>query len=250
MNEDLNTSGQGSLATVPAEIDRWNWGAFLMTWIWGIGNSTLLALLVFVPFVNIVMPFVLGVKGSAWAWRNRRWASVEEFRRVQRRWALWGVGLWVAFVLAMVGLFFLAMGWLKDSEVFRLSLERLQANADAVEMIGTPVKTGFPSGSFDEQGTGGSASFSYTVTGPKGKGTVYVEATRDMGQWQIDRMALEEDGTGRRIDLSPDGDEEDDNDTGTGNGADRAQPAAPTDDDGRSIRTPSVRALRTSATAL
>ncbi|MES2183389.1 MAG: cytochrome c oxidase assembly factor Coa1 family protein [Pseudomonadota bacterium] len=248
MNEDSNTSGQGHTATVPAEIDRWNWGAFLMTWIWGIGNNTFLALLVFVPFVNIVMPFILGVKGSAWAWRHKRWASVEEFRRIQRNWARWGLALWLAFILLCVGLFFLAMGWLKDSDAFRLSLAQLEASPEAVEMIGTPVKTGFPSGSFDEQGAGGSASFSYTVTGPQGKGTVYVEASRDMGQWQIDRMALEEDGTGRRIDLSPQ-DEEDDNDNGTPE-ENRSQPAAPTEGDGRSIRTPSARAFRTSATAL
>ena len=40
-----NTSGQGPLAQVPAEIDRWNWGAFLLNWIWGIGNDSFIALL-------------------------------------------------------------------------------------------------------------------------------------------------------------------------------------------------------------
>lgn len=44
---DTNTSGQGKNATVPAEIDRWNWGAFLLNWIWGIGNHTFIALLMF-----------------------------------------------------------------------------------------------------------------------------------------------------------------------------------------------------------
>jgi len=29
---------------IPAEIDRWNWGAFLLNWIWGIGNKTFIAL--------------------------------------------------------------------------------------------------------------------------------------------------------------------------------------------------------------
>ncbi|WP_281405489.1 hypothetical protein [Mesorhizobium sp. B2-6-4] len=27
-------------AEIPAELDRWNWGAFFLNWIWGIGNST------------------------------------------------------------------------------------------------------------------------------------------------------------------------------------------------------------------
>src|ERR1019366_10250458 len=49
-----NTSGQGVAAVVPPELDRWNWGAFLLNWIWGIGNNTFIALLMFVPVVNIV----------------------------------------------------------------------------------------------------------------------------------------------------------------------------------------------------
>src|SRR5262249_11733907 len=36
MNAIENTSGQGPSAPVPAAIDRWNWGAFLLNWIWGI----------------------------------------------------------------------------------------------------------------------------------------------------------------------------------------------------------------------
>ncbi len=36
--------------TVPAEIDRWNWGAFLLNAIWGIGNNTFIALLTLVSF--------------------------------------------------------------------------------------------------------------------------------------------------------------------------------------------------------
>lgn len=35
---------------VPPEIDRWNWGAFLLNWIWGVGNNTFIALLTLVPF--------------------------------------------------------------------------------------------------------------------------------------------------------------------------------------------------------
>ena len=30
---------------IPPEIDRWNWGAFLLNWIWGVGNNTFIALL-------------------------------------------------------------------------------------------------------------------------------------------------------------------------------------------------------------
>lgn len=96
-----NTSGQRQLAQVPAEIKRWNWGAFFLHWIWGIGNDTYIALLALIPFFGFVWSFVLGAKGSEWAWRNKRWDSIEHFKHVQRIWAI--VGLIV--VLGMVFLF-------------------------------------------------------------------------------------------------------------------------------------------------
>ncbi len=78
-------------AEIPPELDRWNWGAFFLNWIWGIGNSAFIALLALVPFVNIVMIFVLGARGSRWAWENYPWRDAEHFRRTQRNWAIAGL---------------------------------------------------------------------------------------------------------------------------------------------------------------
>ena len=94
-----NTSGQGKSAVVPAEIKKWNWGAFLMNWIWGLGNNTYIALLAFIPLVGIVMVFILGAKGSKWAWQNKRWDSIEHFQRVQKKWAWWGVGITLVIIV-------------------------------------------------------------------------------------------------------------------------------------------------------
>jgi hypothetical protein len=102
-----NTSGQGSAGVVPPEISRWNWGAFGFNWIWGIGNSTWIALLMFVPFANIVMPFVLGAKGNEWAWQNKHWDSVEQFKKVQRMWTivwLWVFGVTIVFAVLVFGI--------------------------------------------------------------------------------------------------------------------------------------------------
>src|SRR5690348_2738425 len=68
-----NTSGLGERAIVPPEIRGWNWGAFLLNWIWGAANGVYIAFLMFVPLVNVVMIFVLGAKGNEWAWRKERW---------------------------------------------------------------------------------------------------------------------------------------------------------------------------------
>jgi TIR domain len=96
-----NSSGEGKYSVVPDEIRGWSWGAFLMSWIWGLGNGTPIALLVLVPYAGLVMPFVLGVKGNEWAWRNKRWDDVQHFQRVQRQWKQWGVGLWIVGLLLL-----------------------------------------------------------------------------------------------------------------------------------------------------
>ncbi len=200
-----NTSGQGKSALVPPEVDRWNWGAFLLNWIWGIGNNTFIALLMFVPFVNFVMPFVLGAKGSSWAWRNKRWQSVEDFKRVQRKWALWSLIVFAAVIALFVGMFFVIMASMKGSDAYQLGVSRLQSNSDAIAVLGAPVSTGFPMGNIEVSGPSGKAAFSFGVEGSKAKGTVYLHATKELGTWKMNRIELEVEGQKSRIDLNTSG---------------------------------------------
>jgi hypothetical protein len=97
-----NTSGQGKAAVIPPEINRWNWGAFFLSWIWGLCNNVFIALLCFIPIVNIIMIFVLGAKGNEWAWQNKRWNSIEDFLRIQKRWAL--CGLSILIIIGLIGI--------------------------------------------------------------------------------------------------------------------------------------------------
>ncbi len=66
-NGQTYISGLGKQSILPPELRRWNWGAFLLNWIWGNGNSVFIALLMCVPLVGFIMPFVLGAKGNKWA---------------------------------------------------------------------------------------------------------------------------------------------------------------------------------------
>lgn len=95
-----NSSGKGALTQVPDAIKGWNWGAFLLSFFWSIGNNTWIGLLALVPYLGLIMVFVLGAKGNEWAWRNKRWDSVEHFKQVQKKWARWG------FILTGLGLVF------------------------------------------------------------------------------------------------------------------------------------------------
>jgi hypothetical protein len=197
-----NTSGQGKLAAVPPEIDRWNWGAFLLNWIWGIGNDTFIALLMFVPIVNIVMPFVLGAKGSAWAWKNRKWDGVEHFKSVQRKWAIWAIVVCVVFIGLCVSGVFVAFVAVQNSEAYQIGVSKVQANQEAIAELGMPITTGFPMGSIEISGASGTANISFAVEGPKSKGTVFVDAVKDLGQWKAKRIVLEIEKSGKRINLN------------------------------------------------
>ena len=55
MNIEIN---QYSNSEVPAEIKKWNWGAFMMNIMWGIGNKSYLTLLCLIPLFNIVWIFI------------------------------------------------------------------------------------------------------------------------------------------------------------------------------------------------
>ena len=81
---------QNNSTAIPDGIKRWSWGAFLMTWIWGLGNRTYVALLALVPIVGIFAAFYLGFKGNELAWKNKPWSSVEAFHASQKKWAVWG----------------------------------------------------------------------------------------------------------------------------------------------------------------
>ncbi|HEU4374461.1 MAG TPA: hypothetical protein VFS02_13270, partial [Telluria sp.] len=85
--------GSNQHGAIPDGVRGWSWGAFLLTWIWAIGNRTWWGLLALIPYVNIVVAIWLGIQGREMAWKNASWDSVEHFNRVQKKWSQWGVGL-------------------------------------------------------------------------------------------------------------------------------------------------------------
>jgi hypothetical protein len=90
---------------LPEGVRGWSWGAFLLNWIWAVGNNTWIGLLALIPFVNIPVLFWLGMNGREMAWRNRRWDSIDHFKRVQRQWSQWAICIaltHIGFVIMMI----------------------------------------------------------------------------------------------------------------------------------------------------
>ena len=92
-------SGKGYLSDFPQELKGWSWGAFMFGWIWGVFNNVWLSFLVFIPIFHWFWVIVLGIKGKEWAWEQRQWESVEEFKRVQKKWNWWGLGFFLFNIL-------------------------------------------------------------------------------------------------------------------------------------------------------
>ena len=147
------------------------------------------------------MLFILGAKGSAWAWRNKRWESVEHFRKVQRKWAIWSLIVYVGMAALTVGIFMSITVGMKSSEAYKLTVEKLQSNSQAVSALGAPINTGLPTGNIQMSGSSGSANMSFSAEGTISNGTVYFKATKDMGQWTIEHAVLKLEDSGERINL-------------------------------------------------
>jgi len=89
-------------AALESELNKWNWGAFLLTWIWGVGHGVFRSFLTLVPIYGIYEWILLGRKGNRWAWETRSWDSIESFRNTQRKWAMWGIIVDAIIVIVII----------------------------------------------------------------------------------------------------------------------------------------------------
>lgn len=183
-------------AEIPPELDRWNWGAFLLNWIWGIGNSTLIALLALIPGVNLIVMVVLGLRGSRWAWRNRAWRDAAQFRQVQRRWAIAGVIVWLLALAAGAGIVSSVLWAVKGSEPYRMTMQAVRDDVRVRAAIGETIETPFwVFGNITVQAGGtGAAQFNIPLSGDKGNGRVLSRALRTNGAWSLRLVIVNVDG--------------------------------------------------------
>jgi uncharacterized integral membrane protein len=129
-------------------------------------------------------------KGNWWA-RNWKWFVPAGCLTV--------FVLFVAFIASILLLVFSAM---KSSDVYKDALAKAQAEPAVIEALGTPIRDGmFASGSTHVDGASGDANLAIPVSGPKGKGTLYVVASKSAGHWNYSILALEVSATKERIDL-------------------------------------------------
>jgi hypothetical protein len=91
---------------------------------------------------------------------------------------------------------------MKSSGGYPEALTAARANPAVVQALGTPIKDGwFPSGNIESSGSTGESDLAIPVSGPDGSGTLYVRATKSLGDWRLTMLVLQIKGSGERIDL-------------------------------------------------
>jgi len=130
-------------------------------------------------------------------WWSRNWKWVVPVA------CLAGIAM-IAVPLVAIYLFAsLFLHTMRTSVGYQEALAAVRANPSAVQALGTPIKDRwFPTGSVESGGTSGSSDLAIPVSGPNGRGTLYVKATSSMGVWRLTMLVLQL-KSGERIDLLP-----------------------------------------------
>ena len=124
----------------PSNLKKFNWGAMLLGWIWGLGNGVYWSLVILgiqviaytlsvtnhslsidakklffslIPNVIILgIQLFLGIKGNKLAWKSGRFNNAEEFVITQKKWTkgaliFWGIFFGLALAIAIITTFVL-----------------------------------------------------------------------------------------------------------------------------------------------
>ena len=114
--------GGAAVASFPsgnpvADLERvkgWNWGAFVFSWIWAfshnLGVVAVISLIASFLNMGLFASIFLGITGNEYAWKARRFNSVEEFKDTQRKWTIAGLmmlffSILLFFAFVMIGVF-------------------------------------------------------------------------------------------------------------------------------------------------
>jgi Cytochrome oxidase complex assembly protein 1 len=107
--------------------------------------------------------------------------------------------LFLVFVGSILVIVFSAM---KSTDVYRNALGRAKTDPAVIEALGSPIKDGFlVSGNTNVNGASGESNLAIPISGPKGKGTIYVSANKSLGRWNYSGLVVEVGQTHERIDL-------------------------------------------------
>ncbi len=114
---------------LPVNIERkWNWGAFVFGWLWGLFNGIYWPLVTLIPYIGwfagLIIAIVLGINGNKWAWEKKSWESVEHFQKTQHNWAIAALVAGILIIISIISTI-VFLGALFSSDEFSSYLDSL-----------------------------------------------------------------------------------------------------------------------------
>lgn len=119
-----------------------------------------------------------------------------------RHWKLL-VALAVVLLAALgAGFFFSIMSLMRNSTPVEMGLKIAETNQALIGRIGQPIKAGwYMAGSIEVNENTGSADMSMPLSGPKGSGRLYLEASKHAGLWTLDVLEFVAEGSHQPLNL-------------------------------------------------
>ncbi len=112
----------------------------------------------------------------------------------------------LASLVVLIGFIALIMsfvfGAMKSSDAFKQALTMAKSNPKIESVLGSPIQEGyFITGSIKVYGASGDAQMAIPISGPKGSGTIYLEATKSAGEWSYSKLVVQIEQTNELIDI-------------------------------------------------
>lgn len=106
----------------------------------------------------------------------------------------------LALMLAVVGL---VMWSIRQSDVFRMAMQRARQDPRVTQSLGTPIEPSWlVAGSMSVENDSGNAKFSVGIHGPKQEGKLYLDARKRMGEWTFNSLTVKT-AAGEEIEVVP-----------------------------------------------
>ena len=103
----------------PPILKLWNWGAFSLSWIWGVCNGIYWPLIIiafnFVPYVGpfvwLAISIYLGIYGNTIAWNieKKLYSDHRNFTSIQAKWNLAGVIVFIVVLILLIGKLYVSL---------------------------------------------------------------------------------------------------------------------------------------------
>jgi hypothetical protein len=126
--------------------------------------------------------------------------TVEKTRQswLRTHWKLVLIASLILSLCAVIAVF----ASLRNSDVVKMAIATAESNSSLAEQLGRPLVAGwFVTGTLEVTPASGHAELAIPVSGPKGKGTIYVDGRKRAGVWHLEMLQFGAEGSGQRLDL-------------------------------------------------